>query len=210
MLDVHAPEHGINNVRDFFLHLFTITCGLLIALGLENAAEALHHRHERQEAEASIREEMIENRKGMLEQKTKLEAEIQGMQTMLAYATARSQNQPAAFPTNAVLFNEGPIADSAWRTANSTVAVQWLPYTEVQKFSDAYKEQDLLQATAEQTLSDFFELGSFLPPIKGGKPEVSPELATAALPVIRRTLAHLRAMYAIGLGTVQGYDDALK
>ena len=42
MLDVHVPEHGIHRFRDFFLHLFTITIGLLIALGLEASVEALH------------------------------------------------------------------------------------------------------------------------------------------------------------------------
>ena len=55
MLDVHAPEHRIHGTRDFFLHLFTITIGLLIALGLEASVEALHHRHQRQEAETLIR-----------------------------------------------------------------------------------------------------------------------------------------------------------
>lgn len=50
MLDVHAPEHPIGGPRDFLVHLLTITVGLLIALGLENSVEALHHRHQRKEA----------------------------------------------------------------------------------------------------------------------------------------------------------------
>ena len=37
MLDVHTPEHRIGGVRDFLLHILTITVGLLIALALENA-----------------------------------------------------------------------------------------------------------------------------------------------------------------------------
>ena len=40
MLDVHAPEHGIHGMRDFFVHLLTITAGLLIALALEAGVEA--------------------------------------------------------------------------------------------------------------------------------------------------------------------------
>ena len=55
MLDVHAPEHGIHGVRDFFVHLLTISVGLLIAVGLEASVEALHHRSERKEAEATLR-----------------------------------------------------------------------------------------------------------------------------------------------------------
>lgn len=37
MLDVHVPEHGIHGFRDFFLHLFTITIGLLMLLALKPA-----------------------------------------------------------------------------------------------------------------------------------------------------------------------------
>jgi len=34
MLDVHPPEEKIHGFKDFLLHLFTITVGLLIALAL--------------------------------------------------------------------------------------------------------------------------------------------------------------------------------
>jgi hypothetical protein len=106
MLDVHAPEHPISGVREFFLHLLTITCGLLIALGLENAAEAWHDRQERKEAEALIRDEMRENRKGMLGSKAGLMAEIKGMKAILAFTIARSNNQPAEAPMHGFDFTE--------------------------------------------------------------------------------------------------------
>ena len=41
-MEVHPPEHGIHSWRDFLVHMGTITLGLVIALGLEAAAEALH------------------------------------------------------------------------------------------------------------------------------------------------------------------------
>ena len=62
MLDVHAPHQSPLGVRDFFIHLLTITAGLLIALGLEAAVEAVHHRHQRIEAEETIHREIEENR----------------------------------------------------------------------------------------------------------------------------------------------------
>jgi hypothetical protein len=58
MLDVHAPEHPVHSYRDFFLHLFTITIGLLKALGLESAVEWRHHVHVGDEAEANIVSEL--------------------------------------------------------------------------------------------------------------------------------------------------------
>lgn len=210
MLDVHAPEHPISGFRDFLLHLFTIACGLLIALALENAAEAWHHRQERKEAETLIREEISENRKDLLEAKPKLVAEIKGMQSMLAFVTARTKDEAATLPANAMSFNESTIPDAAWRTASTTGVVQWLPYAEAERFADAYKEQEMLQAAAEQALNDYFELGSLAAPVPGSKFEVSPEMARDALPIVRRTLAHLNAMYALGVGTVDAYNTALK
>jgi hypothetical protein len=49
MLDVHPPEHPAHSWRDFFIHIGTICLGLLIAIGLEQAVEALHRDHQRHE-----------------------------------------------------------------------------------------------------------------------------------------------------------------
>lgn len=78
MLDVHPPEHGIHGVRDFFIHLLTITVGLLIALGLEASVEALHHRGERLEAEATLREELNQNRATLIAIQKQSDRELEG------------------------------------------------------------------------------------------------------------------------------------
>ena len=210
MLDVHAPEHPIGTVREFLIHLFTIAVGLLIALGLENAAEAVHHRHQRQEAEAMIREELGDNRKDLLAAKPVLESEIKNMQATLAFVQARSQHQPGPPGALDMRFHEGTLQDAAWRTANSNGAISYMGYAEVERFSATYKEQDLLQTTAEQTLNDYLELGSFAPQKRRDLETMSPEVATAALPYVRHALAHLEGMYFVGVGTLGGYDAALK
>jgi len=61
MLDVHPPHHAANSWRDFFVHIATITVGLLIAIGLEQSVEALHHRHQRHELEAQLYAEAERN-----------------------------------------------------------------------------------------------------------------------------------------------------
>jgi hypothetical protein len=43
-LDVHAPHEPIHGVKDFLLHLLTISVGLLIAVGIEGCVE-LHREH---------------------------------------------------------------------------------------------------------------------------------------------------------------------
>jgi hypothetical protein len=46
VLDVDLP-YPTHTWKDFFIHIATISVGLLIALGLEQSVEALHHVHER-------------------------------------------------------------------------------------------------------------------------------------------------------------------
>src|SRR5580692_9071880 len=61
MLDVHAPHQTVHTWRDFFTHLGTIAIGLLIAIGLEQSVEALHHRQEVAETRTALHEEHQEN-----------------------------------------------------------------------------------------------------------------------------------------------------
>jgi hypothetical protein len=57
MLDVHAPHTAPHSWRDFFIHIATIAVGLLIALGLEQAVEAIHRHHERMYLLNDLRQE---------------------------------------------------------------------------------------------------------------------------------------------------------
>src|SRR5664279_4646033 len=75
MLDVHAPHESVHGWRDFFVHLSTITIGLLIALGLEGCVEWAHHRHLVHEAEASLHLEIENNSKTLQEAVANLEKE---------------------------------------------------------------------------------------------------------------------------------------
>jgi hypothetical protein len=57
MLDVHPPHHAASTWRDFFIHIATIVIGLLIAIGLEQTVEYIHHRHLASEAREQLRSE---------------------------------------------------------------------------------------------------------------------------------------------------------
>jgi len=57
MIDIHPPQHGSITRRDFFIHLFIVVLGILIAIGLEQTAEAVHHAHERRQLRADLRTE---------------------------------------------------------------------------------------------------------------------------------------------------------
>jgi hypothetical protein len=62
MLDVHAPHASIQTWTGFFIHIATITIGLLIAIGLEQCVESLHHLHQRHQLQHDLLEEAKRNR----------------------------------------------------------------------------------------------------------------------------------------------------
>jgi hypothetical protein len=61
MLDVHPPHHAASTWRDFFIHIATIVLGLLIAIGLEQTVEAIHHRHQRHQLQEDLHNEAEQN-----------------------------------------------------------------------------------------------------------------------------------------------------
>ncbi len=63
MLDVHPAPHAASTWRDFFIHIATIVLGLLIAIGLEQTVEQIHHRRQAREMVDALHDESIENRR---------------------------------------------------------------------------------------------------------------------------------------------------
>lgn len=57
MLDVHPAHHAAATWREFFIHIATIAIGLLLAVGLEQTVEYVHHRRELTEARRELAEE---------------------------------------------------------------------------------------------------------------------------------------------------------
>jgi hypothetical protein len=55
MLDVHPPHQAAHSWKDFFIHIATIVVGLIIAVGLEQTVELIHHAHQRRELREALR-----------------------------------------------------------------------------------------------------------------------------------------------------------
>jgi hypothetical protein len=65
-MDVHPPHAPMHSWRDFWIHLGTISIGLLIAISLEQSVEWLHHRHQRHQLEEDLYAEAENNRQVIL------------------------------------------------------------------------------------------------------------------------------------------------
>jgi hypothetical protein len=59
-MEIHKPK-AAHSFREFLTEIGTVVCGILIALGLEQAVEALHSHHLVEQAEAAMRAEIIDD-----------------------------------------------------------------------------------------------------------------------------------------------------
>ena len=209
MIDVHPPHKRIHGVAEFFLHLFTITIGLLIALALENAAEAIHHRHQRDEAQTTIREEITENRAELVKADTAIKSELDNLTAVLGYLAARSDGKDASTAGISLGFSLTHLQNAGWRTAAATGAVQYMDYKAVQRFAESYDLQEVYNGLQNQTLNNYLSLNSHVAAKKDPK-SLTPQEAEATMPDVRVAMAHLGAMRDVSGGLLKSYDEALK
>ena len=155
MLDVHPPHEAVHGPRDFFLHLFTITIGLLIALGLENLVEWQHHRHLVHEAEASLYREIQSNDQGLPGVIADIHKQQDTLKQDLVVLNYIIKNGKAPKDGSTSISARIVSFDSvAWRTAQSTGALAYMPYAAAQQYSDIYYEQEQLDVAEQQAARD--------------------------------------------------------
>jgi len=153
-LEVHPPHEPIHTFRDFLLHIFTITIGLLIALGLEAAVENLHHRHIVREARENIRREIEQNQQAVKEDLTSLATNEQNMKNNLV-VLRRLRNDPATKDLHMTYqFNWSSFNESAWHSARDSGALTYMPTDEVQRYADLYDGQEIATNLSTSIFTD--------------------------------------------------------
>lgn len=154
MLDVHLPHGKLTGLKDFLLHLFTITIGLLIALSLEAWVENVHHRHLANEAEDSLRVEIANNEHELVRQRQQIKDGQELMEADLkVLAGMRADPHAKRGPLNLV-FSLGPFDDMSWKTAQTTGAIAYMPYKDAQSFSHIYDFQDVYRRSVLLDIED--------------------------------------------------------
>ncbi len=150
-MDIHGPMEPIHSWRDIVLHLAIITIGLFIALSLEGLVEYIHNRHLVHEARINIRQELEIDHQAAQKDIGLIQQNIDRTQADIA-TVHRLQTHPKEFHgslTNTMSFDS--LNDSAWRTARDTGALSFMPYSEVQRYSDLYMLEDLVNQKAIST-----------------------------------------------------------
>ncbi len=159
MLEVHAPHEKIHGLKDFFLHLFTITVGLLIALSLEGLVEWQHHRHLVHEAEAGLRGEIQSNAQTIISLRQRIAAERKELEANLK-SLAILRVHPDAHQHLSFTFQMESFDDVTWKTAQTTGAFAYMPYDDARTYSDIYSSQEELFKVQQQVVEDVMQAAS--------------------------------------------------
>jgi len=182
MLDVHPPHQAPHGWRDFLIHLFTITIGLLIALSLEGVVEWQHHRHLAHDAAVSMTAEIASNAKGMpatltdlKKRQDELAHDVDVLKEFLRTKKFPKQNNME------ISFGIRTFDNVGWRTAQTTGALSYMPYDEAEDFASIYNGQDLLAESEKSVARDaMIALAPFLN-TKDSDPDPTPEQAQAII-----------------------------
>jgi hypothetical protein len=138
VLDVHPPPHAASTWRDFFIHIATIVIGLLIAVGLEQTVESLHHRHQLRE----LREGVISDARIYLHDADQLRLLnsqlIEDLSSRIEQVReAMSRRQPLGPPAYRPEISTNTIRLGNFSAAKSSGLVQLLSQNEINTLGDA-------------------------------------------------------------------------
>jgi hypothetical protein len=147
-MDVHPPHQPLHSWKDFWIHLGTITAGLLIAIGLEQSVEAIHRVHQRHELERDLYAEAVRNDQI-------LSHDIRVLKVDNTYLLAERGNvdalrrgvSPASLPPLTKPHYEDPFLPSAgaWSSARDSGQLALLPREQTSVFEELYAQRDFLQ-----------------------------------------------------------------
>jgi len=138
MLDVHPAHHTTTTWRDFFIHIATICIGLLIAIGLEQTVEWMHHRHQLHQLEADLHTEGIRNLHIALDNihSSELRRQSDADQYAEFLQAAHDHRAPAAYPAQFVSYTKPAYA--VWTVAQQSGALGLLPREDALSYARLY------------------------------------------------------------------------
>jgi hypothetical protein len=155
VLDVHPAHHAATSWKEFFVHIATIVLGLLVAVGLEQAVESIHHGHQIRDMESTLRAEDVENQTIIAFDMQAVDGAVattNGAIAALQTPAPASGPAPMQQPPEVNLFIPG---DSAWLAARDSGLLALAPRSLVDNYWKVYRVQDV---TASQVRAAYGDL----------------------------------------------------
>lgn len=196
MLHVHPPHGPTHTWADFFIHMASICLGLLIAIGLGQTVEYLHHRHEVSETQRALEEERQENIRILhknVERHVMAMAYLHNNLRIFDYLRDHPGTPQEKLP--GILYwriFSGQPKEAAWTTAEHTDVLSLMPREKVSDISSTYatldyswqQYQPVIEALAQCTLY----LGQTPDATKLPPGEIAAEIESLKLAVVREAI----------------------
>ena len=212
-MEVHPPHEPIHSWRDFWIHLGTITVGLLIAISLEQSVEGLHRIHQRHQLEADLHAETASN-------EDILAHDLHDLSKYSDYLRVVRENVDAlrsgkAVPPLDPRPDVNPFLPSAgaWNSARDSSELALLPREETSIYEELYAQREFLI----HFIQDWFAAGDELNKFNSQyREKVSQQQIDASklTPVERdrysTVLTNLMILTQKMMGTTQFYENENK
>ena len=160
MLDVHPPHTPTHTWRDFFIHIATIVIGLLIAVGLEQTVEYIHHREQIKQAREALVAEHAENIRryhGNVRDHLLRIANQNNDQRILRYLlrnAGTSQDKLPGVMTYGTITIDEPM-EAAWSTLEHSNTASLVPPAELSDYASEYRELERESVFFHESLKPF-------------------------------------------------------
>jgi hypothetical protein len=163
-MEVHPPHQPLHSWKDFWIHLGTITIGLLIAISLEQSVEKLHHLHQRHQLEEQLRGEGERNI-AIVEYDQRYFAALRTWELCLRrnVDANRASGGKAKLPYLPDLVPRSPTvpSDSVWMTAKESQLTVLLPPSEAAMYARLELQHRFLQDAVDRWLLTKTEVEAF-------------------------------------------------
>ncbi|HEV2576891.1 MAG TPA: hypothetical protein VGU25_06750 [Acidobacteriaceae bacterium] len=143
MIDIHTPDQRTHTWTDFFIHIATIAVGLLLAIGLEQGVEYIHHRRQVSETRQALRIERETNRQAYAQvvkefrrQNAALLNNLLVLHLLQQHPGAPAEQLPGILVWHAIRVT---FAESAWKTAEQSSVTALMPQDEVRRYALLYE-----------------------------------------------------------------------
>lgn len=152
-MDVHPVHGSIRSVKDFVLHLLTITVGILIALSLEATVEWFHYRHLVHEAETTLASEIRANQEELTKTMAGLRTTEQQLQRCIVLVHALESDRSTEIHELSFNWTVASLHATSWNTASQTGALAHMDYEEVERYTHVYVLQQQYTALQERAFA---------------------------------------------------------
>jgi hypothetical protein len=171
VIDVHAPHGGLHTWKDFWIHLGTITLGLLIAISLEQSVEWMHRLHERSQLQEDLRSEALTNHDFVTTDVAiydrqiawllELQRDVEEARATAGKAAFLYPERPEGIPDSPHYVSYHVFETEAWTTAKESSLLVLLPRAEAEIYARVYIQSDQVTQTRERVRELGIRQGAF-------------------------------------------------